>query len=222
MIKSSVLNLGISPSYGYPSRWAAIRSPRRRVAGEIAARSGSPAAQRVSNLMLRPSTQPSRRNSPCSAVRRLLNSASPATATMSKPTRRTRSLCCARAANGHALAQPRRVMNSRRLMMVSPFAPIEPSVRARKCDCHVPDARRFPNRPNCLQIVRIRGPCPVSIGSLPHCAQHGTVNRGAYKHSQQREKPVHAVGVPSRAKESPARGRASGRMNMSRKGQEKL
>jgi hypothetical protein len=34
---------------------------------------------------------------------------------MSTPMRRTRSNCCARAANGHAAAPPRSVMNSRRL-----------------------------------------------------------------------------------------------------------
>jgi len=47
-------------------------------------------------------------------------SGSSAVVFMSTPMRRTRSVCCARAASGHATAAPSSVMNSRRLLIRSP------------------------------------------------------------------------------------------------------
>src|SRR5215475_1381847 len=77
-------------------------------------RTESPAPKRTSICTLRPSIQPSCCN-PCrNASDSALAYASSAEPT-SQPIRRTRSDCCARAANGQAAATPpRRVMTSRR------------------------------------------------------------------------------------------------------------
>ena len=80
-------------------------------------RSASPAAQRVSMRRLPGTAQPACR-SPCrNAPMRACPSTSFSVVDMSTPTRRIRSLCCARAANGYAAAAPASSdMNWRRLM----------------------------------------------------------------------------------------------------------
>ena len=69
---------------------------------------------------LRPSVQP-KSASPCvSAERRTFRSGSFSSPPISKPMRRTRSPCCARATTGHAAALPSPVMNVRRPIIGSP------------------------------------------------------------------------------------------------------
>jgi hypothetical protein len=92
-------------------------------AADLRISSGLPAVQRVSMRTLRPSVQPNPR-SPCkNAVRRTCPSASSAASGISTPIRRAPSLCCARAASGHAAAPPMSVMNWRRLMSNMAFPP---------------------------------------------------------------------------------------------------
>src|SRR5262249_7379542 len=63
-----------------------------------------------------PSLQPSSCRPCWNAAKRACHSGSFAVEAISTPMRRTRSLCCARAASGHVAAAPRIVMNSRRLI----------------------------------------------------------------------------------------------------------
>src|SRR5262249_53992068 len=77
--------------------------------------------QRVSMRRLRPMVQPNSASACRNAPTRACQTESSATPGTSTPMCRTRSPCCARAASGHAAAAlPKRVMNSRRLMGLTP------------------------------------------------------------------------------------------------------
>src|SRR5262249_15407061 len=74
--------------------------------------------QRSSNRTLIPDAHPLFRNSSRKALTRDCTSSSPGENGIKIPIRRTRSMCCACAASGHATAAPlRSVMNSRRLIV---------------------------------------------------------------------------------------------------------
>ena len=124
-------------------------------------RSASPAPHRRSMRTLRPTAQPASCN-PCrNAARRACPSASSAARFMSTPTRRTRSVCCARAMSGHATAAPPRSdMNSRRLIGRS----------ERPKDYYIPpwlSGRRITPRDRAVPRLLLRS--NVSRGSKPEC-----------------------------------------------------
>src|SRR5262249_31869940 len=116
-------------------------------------RTESPAPKRTSICTLRPSIQPSCCN-PCrNASDSALAYASSAEPT-SQPIRRTRSDCCARAANGQAAATPpRRVMTSRR-RIASPGAQDKASYRLRLAHRKEPTDVRFGSKADMCSAKR--------------------------------------------------------------------
>jgi hypothetical protein len=78
--------------------------------------SASPAAQRASIRMLRPSVHPSFCSPSRNAAAKVCPSGSLSAKAIGSPIRRTPSACCPRAASGHAAAPPSTAMNWRRLM----------------------------------------------------------------------------------------------------------
>src|SRR5262249_50126685 len=100
-----------------PSAYAVLRLiPRWYLVGACTGRSAGFSPFRT----LRPTPQPNS-CSPCrNAARRACQSGSSAGSVASTPILRTGSRCCARAASGHAAAPPAMVINSRRLMGLTP------------------------------------------------------------------------------------------------------